>query len=440
MALQKNERARAAPLQVEVAEGQRERARAGFLPSVVLGAQSTGRPEANQATGSRLSTSATLTLSQPLLNPSAFPLYDQAKHNVASAKYGSIEDQRILAFDTARAHLQALATERVRDAAVGRLTRARANLDNAQARAEAQLNSVNDATRAKVDLATAMRDAASTTATLRRAQLQLSLLVGQPVEGSLEAPEDLGQAAQEFKGDPAGMAGAAADRRPDVLGLRQDIEAARASAREPLYRLIPTIGLAAQLRGDPNTPPGAKTFDESLTLTLSWTIFDGGARYGDLRTRRAQAETLALNEQLLRRSVDTAIRTAFAALDASREALTAAEAGALAAKANSEETQILYQQGLARALELTDANGRRFDADVALASARLSLAQSFLDLRFALGLWPLGDKPPPEARGEGGGNSEARRAGPSPMVTTTATRIDTGVTTARAARPAEVTP
>ncbi|RYE85918.1 MAG: TolC family protein, partial [Myxococcales bacterium] len=436
---QKNERARAAPLQVEIAEGQRERARAGFLPSVVVGANTTGRPEANQATGSRLSTAATLTLTQPLLNPSAFPLYDQAKHNVASARYGSLEDQRVLAFDTARAHLQALATERVRDAAVDRLARARANLDNAQARAEAQLNSINDATRARVDLATAMRDAASTTASLRRAQLQLSLLVGQPVEGTLEAPDALGRAAQDFKGDPAGMAGPAVDRRPDVLGLRQDIEAARASAREPLYRLIPTLGLAAQLRGDPNTPPGAKTFDETLSLTLSWTIFDGGARYGDLRTRRAQAETLALNEQLLRRSVDTAIRTSLAALDAAREALTAAEAGAAAAKANSEETQILYQQGLARALELTDANGRRFDADVALASARLSLTQSFLELRFALGLWPLEDRPPAEVRGDRG--SEARRAGPSPMTTTTAaTRVDPGVTTARAARPAEVTP
>jgi outer membrane protein TolC len=56
------------------------------------------------------------------------------------------------------------------------------------------------------------------------------------------------------------------------------------------------------------------------------------------------------------------------------------------------ETEILYQQGLARALEVSDANGRRFDAEVNRATAKLSMQQAYLDLREALGLGPIGEE------------------------------------------------
>ena len=55
--------------------------------------------------------------------------------------------------------------------------------------------------------------------------------------------------------------------------------------------------------------------------------------------------------------------------------------------------KVLYQQGLARAIELTTANGSRFDAEISRVSAKLSLEQACFDLRFALGLNPLDDGP-----------------------------------------------
>ena len=55
------------------------------------------------------------------------------------------------------------------------------------------------------------------------------------------------------------------------------------------------------------------------------------------------------------------------------------------------ETQILYRQGLARAIELTTANAQRFDAEVTRATAKLAMEQAYLDLRFALGLDAVGE-------------------------------------------------
>ena len=76
-------------------------------------------------------------------------------------------------------------------------------------------------------------------------------------------------------------------------------------------------------------------------------------------------------------------------LRAARESLRRADEAVTAAQRSSVETEILYRQGLARAIELTDANGRRFDAEVSRASAKLSMEQAYLDLRFALGFGPV---------------------------------------------------
>ncbi|MBN9164693.1 MAG: TolC family protein, partial [Myxococcales bacterium] len=152
-ALENNERARRAPLRVEQAAGQLERARGAFLPS--LTAAGTGQYRLQEDRSGRNTTSSgTITLSQPILAPSAFPSYSQASHQLEAERWNSAQERRAVAFDTARAFLQTLAAERVLEAATKRLDRAQANLQNAEARAAAGLASINDATRATLEVAT----------------------------------------------------------------------------------------------------------------------------------------------------------------------------------------------------------------------------------------------------------------------------------------------
>jgi outer membrane protein TolC len=80
---------------------------------------------------------------------------------------------------------------------------------------------------------------------------------------------------------------------------------------------------------------------------------------------------------------------ALAALRTARANLKNADAAADAAQRNSDETDILYRQGLARAIEVTDANQKRFDAELNREGARLTMEQAYLDLRNALGFGPL---------------------------------------------------
>jgi outer membrane protein TolC len=118
-------------------------------------------------------------------------------------------------------------------------------------------------------------------------------------------------------------------------------------------------------------------------------------RYADRRSRLAQADSQAFDEALLRRSVETDVGLALASLKAAREALRVAEEAVTAAQASVEETEILYRQGLARAIELTDANARRFDAEVSRASSKLTMEQAYLELRFALGEGPVDEETKP---------------------------------------------
>lgn len=401
LALRNNERARKAPLRVLVAEAQLDRARDAFFPSLTASGSSTVRPDTR---GNNPSTTGALTLTQPLLSPSSFPQYSQQSHNRESEKWGAAQDLRQLEFDTARAFIQALTAEGVLKSAQRKLESATLNLETAKARAEAGLTSTNDVTRAELQLATTRGQVANAQGNVQRTYIALSFLVGEKVEGPLVPPDNTTRAAQRFEQARAnqvktaldrrerGLA-AAQDRRPDVRSLHERNEGLAASATEPLYRLIPSLSASGQLRWVPAPLPGEKALDEQASLNLSWQIFDAGFRYADRRQRLAQLESARLDEKLLRRSVQNDIQLSLAALRAARENFQSAEDSAAAAQKNTEETAILYQQGLAKAIEVNDANDKQFEADVTRAAAKLSMEQAYLDLRNALGFGPLDQDP-----------------------------------------------
>lgn len=380
-----HERAKIAALSVEDAEGQVVSARAVLLPSLTFGAQAVVAPDPEEryVTGS-----GTLTLRQPILAPSALPRLWSAEHQVKAEKLSAQEELRILAFDTAAAFLEVVAAERLVAAANARLTRAKANFDYSQARAEAELNSINDVTRARLEVTSAAREVAQRKRDVETLRLTLAVLVGTEVD-AVVAPNALFAEALTFTGDAAQLAQTAVGARNDVKALAEQSLAARDLAREPLFRLIPSIDLLGQIRVNPDPFMGDSWHNESLTLSLTWTIFDGGGRYGDRRSALAKAETAEAQQSLTVRTLTAQVRSAFAVLAASRETLIIAEEANVAAHTNTEETRELYQQGLARAIELVDANGAQFDAESEVATAQVDVAKAYLNVRFALGMQPI---------------------------------------------------
>jgi outer membrane protein TolC len=389
LALANNERALKAPLRVEAAEGQLDKARTAFLPSLSASANGTVHPY--DKNNRLLSAGGTLQLNQPLLNLSAIPLYAQARHSLESERWGAAQDKRMLAFDTARAFLVVLNSQRLLEAAQQRLERARAVEQTADGRAKAGLSSANDVTLARIDTASASRDVAQAQGALTKAYVQLSYLVGQNIAGPLAAPDRTRRAAESAAFRAEDVARLAEGRRLDVKSAAEKTVALREFAKEPLFRLAPTLGLSGQVKVTTDSVPPAAPHDESAQVTLTWNIYDAGSRYADRRVRLAQAESQALDEKALRRSIAADIATALAALKAQREAYHFAAEALEAARQNATETASLYAQGLARGLELVTAYSKRYDAEVNLETTRLAMEQAYLDLRLASGLDPNED-------------------------------------------------
>lgn len=389
--MEHNERAAQAKLRIDAAEGSVIRARAAFLPTLSAGGSASASDQRADRGQDTWSTSGNATLSQPLIVPSSWPTYSQQKKLQRAEESGSLQDKRTLGFDTARAYIQGIASQQALAAAKSRLERAKANFDVASARAEAQLASTNDVTRASLDLSSAAQSAATQEGALKRAYLSLGFLVGQEVSGPLETPDGLTSTTALLAQGVEQLIKQMADRRADLRELRARADAASVSATEPYYRMFPTLNAQAAIRATPGQPAGVSLTESTLTLNLNWPIFDGGSRYGDLRQREAQAQTAKLAAKLQERSAQVTVRQALASFDAAKTSFEFATKAVESADRSIEETQVLYQQGLARAIELTTANGQRFDAEIARVSAKLNLEQACFDLRAALGLNPLDD-------------------------------------------------
>jgi outer membrane protein TolC len=389
LTLSRNERARISDLNVVVADAAVRKAFTAFLPLVTLTGQDTQTSyPSTKVLPNNVGTSA-VTVSQPLLNASSFPLYAQAKNLLAAQRHQNVDDRRLLGYSAATAFFTVLDAQQVVQAAQRQFDNAKSNLSDTQARAEAQLSSSNDVTKAQADLASAQHELENDKGSLDNSFVQLAFTINAPMPSSLTPPAPTLTAAEKPAGAADTLVRFAVDHRPDVAVARYDAIAARDFASEPLLRLVPVLALQGQASATTN-PNAPNWNEETLQGTLTWTIFDQGARYADKRSRDAQQEIADQNLLLLVRTVDAQVRSAAALLVAAQGAYRAASDGVKFAQQNVDETAILYRQGLATALELVDANDSRFTAESNFASAQFAMAQAYLGLRQALGLDALG--------------------------------------------------
>ncbi len=385
LALERNERAAIADTTVEAAEARVGRARTAFFPRVdVLGSWRTDYPDPTERT---LSTSALLT--QPIFDARAFPLFRQARFQREAARFGAGESKRLLGFDAAVVFLNTLSFEQVQLAAQRRRDFAQTNLADVRARFEAGLVSSNDVTRAELELATAVRGVAESTGNVQAARVDLENLLKADVE-TLASPTGLLEAAATT---PSTDIASAQGRRGDIAAARANVEALRAFSDETRARFLPSVGLTAQTRNINDGPITSREQDGFVGVALAWPVFDGGVRGAERREREAIVRGAELELEASLRGVERELQSAEVRLTTEQAALREATAAVRAARKNAEETQILYREGLASALELADATQRLFEADVAEATATYRMALAFLSLREASGVGAVGTNP-----------------------------------------------
>ena len=385
LALSRNERAQITDLQIVEADAAVERAHVAFLPVLNASGNDAIRPRdkpVNTLQGS-------LQLSQPIINLPAFPLLAQAKHNLAAQRSQSIEDKRQLAFDVAKAYFAVLLAQEVVTAAQKKLDTATADVADTEAQFKAQLVSSNDVTRARISLSSSVRELSQDRGQLDTAFIELGYVINAPAPKQLARPTTQLEAGKNAPPAAEALVAQSIAARADLTARKESALAAHDFAREPRYRYFPTLGFIGQLTASDPAGTNGHTVDGSIQLAASWSIYDGGARSADARTRDAAAEIADLNAKALIRAIDADVRAAVTQLTAAQQAAAAARDASTAAAKSASETAILYHQGLAKAIELVDANEQRFAADVSYAEAEYSVANAYLALRQAMGLGPV---------------------------------------------------
>lgn len=403
LALTHNERALVADAQYAAARARVGRQRAEFLPEASITGTYTRRSyeTTREVEGQtfylqrRHALSRMGSVSLDIFDARAFSAYSQAKHARKAARHSASEARRGLAFEVADAFMRCLSADQLLEAALRRQAFANRSLTDARARFGAQLVSSNDVTRGQLEVATADRQVTRARGDRETAFLGLGYLIGKDVVEPLDPPEIFRKRVGSLLAGAAAMIEEAEARRGDVLASRFRAEALKASASEPLARLLPRLEASANYRMTNEGGLEDRTRDWWLGGRLEWDLLDGGQWHAERAERKALARAAELEAQALRRSVAVQARSALAELRSARAAVEQARVAAEVAQTNARQTAELYRQGLTGALEVADANVSLFEADVAHVRERYGLTLAVLGLNEALGLDPFSKEPNP---------------------------------------------
>ena len=403
LALERNERAKSTWEEVVAANARLAQARSFFLPSITSTSTYTRRAyETRRIVGETEviiqrynALSETIALNQTLFDARSLTSLAAVRARRDADVASAAESRRQLAFEVSQAFLATLGTTQVREASGRRFTFAGQNLEAAKARFAAGLASVNDVTRAELEYATAEVGLTQVKGQVETSTLQLGHLLDAPdaVRGPLVVPEFLIEAASAEAADSEGLVGEALARRLDVGSLRSLASAQRSLSRLPMLGWLPALSASGRYSLTNEASFNNRNWNWSIGATLSWSLFDGGARFGQSKEQRALARLADLDLQAATRKVDVEVREALVSLASQRASLRQATVAHEVAKKNAAETTELYRQGLASALEVADANVSLFEAEVALVQERYGLGVAFLNLEAALGLDPFGKEP-----------------------------------------------
>ncbi len=251
------------------------------------------------------------------------------------------------------------------------LQRAELNLRSARGFFEVGTRPKSDVTRAEVDVANARVDVIRARNAERLARVALNTAMGVRADTPVQVLDSL--VYQPSRMDRARLMEQALRRRPESRQARLRAEAADALLRRTFRDFFPDVTGSAAYGGT------RSTLDEawSATLSLTWSIFDGGNRIARHREARANLEAAQARVSATELDIERDVEQAQISVSEAEERIQAAQKAVESAQENFRLAQGRFDAGVGTILELTD-------AQLALTQAQNTEAQALADYRIAL--------------------------------------------------------
>jgi outer membrane protein TolC len=223
---------------------------------------------------------------------------------------------------------------------------------------------VIDVVRAEQNAANARAALIAGDETLRVAREALGLALGVPEETGVAPGVNVDGLADEATTSCRPVHGV--DERPDVAVARTRLDLAKRNLRNVWYGFLPTVTGVSSLSATSNAPGGYPNPTWSVGGLLTIPIWDGGARYGAMRTARAAEEIAAQQLEAVHQQsliqVEQATRGLTTAAQADRVARTQRD---LAAR-NEQLIETAYRAGQSTSLELVTASEAHRQTEIEL--------------------------------------------------------------------------
>ena len=251
------------------------------------------------------------------------------------------------------------------------LRRADLNLRSARGFFEVGTRPKSDVTRAEVDVANARVDLIRSRNAERLGRVALNTAMGVAADTATQVLDSL--VFQPSDMDRSKLIETALRQRPESRQARLRVESADALARRTFRDFFPDITGSGAFGGV------RSTMDEawSATLSLSWSIFDGGNRIARHREARANFDAAQARVRATELDIQRDVEQGVISVNEAEERIQAAQKLVESAQENFRLAQGRFDAGVGTILELTD-------AQLALTQANNTEAQALADYRIAL--------------------------------------------------------
>jgi outer membrane protein len=251
------------------------------------------------------------------------------------------------------------------------LQRAELNLRSARGFFEVGTRPKSDVTRAEVDVANARVDVIRARNAERLARVALNTAMGVRADIPTQVLDNL--VYQPSNIDRVRVVDEAQRRRPESRQARLRAEAAEAQTKRTFRDFFPDVTGSGAYGGVRNA------LDEawSATLSLQWSIFDGGNRIARYREAKANFDAAQARVRATELDIQREVEQAVITVTEAEERIQAAQKSVESAQENFRLAQGRFDAGVGTILELTD-------AQLALTQAQNTEAQALADFRIAL--------------------------------------------------------
>jgi outer membrane protein TolC len=388
-ALQRNPSAIVAMEEVTRARAIVEEVRAASLPTLSVNASYLRLEHDRTLAGTNAVISpadqvnANLSLVAPLIAPSRWVQWSHAKDNVDVARMSAEDVRRQLALSTARIYLGLIAQHRVIEVSERARDSARAHYQFAHQRFTGGYGTRVDEVRAAQEVATDESQLQSAVSNLARLRETLGVLVG--LNHAIDVTDEV-----VLPGAPTldQSLKDASSLRSDVQLFRGRLHAAERVAHDDWADYAPSLLLTLQPFFQYPVTSQLPEFGFQGQLLLSWTLYDGGLRYGLHKERASLVREARVGVEGGVRQAEAEVRAADEEVRRSAASLLAARDAAKLAGEGLSLTNLAYRAGASTNIEVIDAERRARDADTAVAQAEDAWRQATLDLLLASGRFP----------------------------------------------------